>query len=716
MSTPHKRHLSHSSFADTIAGKPRSAAHNKSFLGLTIAFCLVTSSLYQHITIWIMAISLIAVIMRFFLYLGLYQHVPGTRLINLIGIVSGIALIVMSREMSLLNAMINLLIMASALKIMILHTQKDLLFIFMSVLFLCALGMIIHVEFVFISFYVVMLMTLLLTIASHFAPNQSARSIVFKTTKLAVLALPLAIILYMMIPHLPPFWHMSVPQQEQTGLTDTIKPGQIANLTQSSELAFIATFTSEQGVPKFHERYWRAVIVDEFDGNAWQQSAFQQSVHVIAMQSPAKPQHLTQGERLFNYDVTLLPNNTQYVPTLALINAISQQPRYQTAQSQYSDTVYYMTQDHQVVTSHTQSLTGYYQATSGPGARPEPRPLTETEYRQYTQTPSASTAPTNPLTQAWVKQLLQTHNDLDAILNAFAQLMLENDFSYTLQPPFMPNNMIDAFLFEHQTGFCSHYASALGYVLRLAGFPTRLVAGYQGGQQIDDTTLLVYQYDAHAWLEVFHPMTGWQRVDPTAMIAPQRITEGLAQALSQPSEFMEQSGVSLAKYAHVPGVQQLYRIMQRGSAFWHTEVLGFNQQNKHRLLASLTDTFQRQHAMLLVYIGIGLVITVTGYILWRTRFNSMLSAHQRGYLQARQLCMNAIAKQQHLNSADILRLPPQAFLTWSQAYISDNAFSIMQQITQYFIQHEYAAMSSERERASKYQTYRQLNRALKSAF
>ena len=133
-----------------------------------MAFCLVTCSLNSHVTIWILLIGLIAVIMRFLLYLGLYQHVPGTRIINILGIVSSALLIVMSQDMTLLRVMINLLIMASALKIMVLHTQKDLLFIFISVLFLAALGLIIHDEFIFTIFYSGLVLVLLATLARHF--------------------------------------------------------------------------------------------------------------------------------------------------------------------------------------------------------------------------------------------------------------------------------------------------------------------------------------------------------------------------------------------------------------------------------------------------------------------------------------------------------------------------------------------------------------------
>ena len=107
-------------------------------------------------------------------------------IINILGIVSGALLVVMSQDMTMLRAMINLLIMASALKIMVLHTQKDLLFIFISVLFLAALGLIIHNEFIFTVFYSALVVVLLAPLASHFAPSRPLRQSLSKTLWLFV--------------------------------------------------------------------------------------------------------------------------------------------------------------------------------------------------------------------------------------------------------------------------------------------------------------------------------------------------------------------------------------------------------------------------------------------------------------------------------------------------------------------------------------------------
>ena len=58
-------------------------------------------------------------------------------------------------------------------------------------------------------------------------------------------------------------------------------------------------------------------------------------------------------------------------------------------------------------------------------------------------------------------------------------------------------------------------------MLRAAGIPARLVAGYQGGEYNPaGNYLTVRQFDAHAWVEYWQPEQGWQRVDPTFAVAP----------------------------------------------------------------------------------------------------------------------------------------------------------------------------------------------------
>jgi hypothetical protein len=57
--------------------------------------------------------------------------------------------------------------------------------------------------------------------------------------------------------------------------------------------------------------------------------------------------------------------------------------------------------------------------------------------------------------------------------------------------------------------------------------PARVVTGYQGVDPIPDSGYwLVHQSSAHAWAEYWQPGAGWIRADPTAAVAPDRISGG----------------------------------------------------------------------------------------------------------------------------------------------------------------------------------------------
>ena len=111
---------------------------------------------------------------------------------------------------------------------------------------------------------------------------------------------------------------------------------------------------------------------------------------------------------------------------------------------------------------------------------------------------------------------------------------------------------MDAFLFQTRAGFCEHYASAFVVLMRAAGVPARVVAGYQGGEVNPvNRTVIVHQFDAHAWAEVWLEGKGWVRVDPTAAVSPDRIEWGLERAMAAEGGFLSDSPLSLVRYRSI---------------------------------------------------------------------------------------------------------------------------------------------------------------------
>ncbi|MGE5341149.1 MAG: DUF4129 domain-containing transglutaminase family protein [Candidatus Omnitrophota bacterium] len=118
----------------------------------------------------------------------------------------------------------------------------------------------------------------------------------------------------------------------------------------------------------------------------------------------------------------------------------------------------------------------------------------------------------------------------DSEIVQMAEAYFKNSgFVYTLKPGLMDSDEpFEDFLFNKRKGFCEHFAGAFTLLMRAAQVPARLVVGYQGGVYNNvGNYLLVRQCEAHAWSEVWLEGKGWQRVDPTAWVSPERIVYGL---------------------------------------------------------------------------------------------------------------------------------------------------------------------------------------------
>ena len=116
-------------------------------------------------------------------------------------------------------------------------------------------------------------------------------------------------------------------------------------------------------------------------------------------------------------------------------------------------------------------------------------------------------------------------------------------FRYSLAPGEYEENGLDDFLFSRRVGFCEHYAGSFATLMRLAGIPSRVVAGYLGGEfNAYGGFFIVRQSDAHAWCEVWLPDAGWQRVDVTSVVAPDRVNLGFQSFLERRTARPAKSG------------------------------------------------------------------------------------------------------------------------------------------------------------------------------
>jgi hypothetical protein len=228
---------------------------------------------------------------------------------------------------------------------------------------------------------------------------------------------------------------------------------------------------------------------------------------------------------------------------------------------------------------------------------------------------------TRELAQVWQARF----RTAEMISNAALLYFRQEEFVFTLQPPLLGENAVDDFLFDTKSGFCEHYASAYVFLMRAAGIPARVVAGYQGGTiNPIDGYLTVRQSDAHAWAEIWLAERGWVRVDPTAAVAPSRIEQGIEAALP--------AGDPLPAMIRIDAdwLRDLRNRWEAANNTWNQWVLGYNPQRQREVLSKLglgEPDWRNMTAALTTLCGIALLIVT----LWTLHQRTTTSPAQRAW-------------------------------------------------------------------------------------
>lgn len=570
---------------------------NPAFILLSVIVLAFNLSLLNTVIGWISLMVVCSVVIRLAIYFAYQKHLPTTRTLNLLAILSILGLIYSAWPLGLLIAMVNLLVLACALKLMQVRSQRDIYQLVVSLLFLIGCGFIFNQSIGYSLFYALLTLGVILSLGFFHAPQLRFKRQIRQAALLSVQAFPIGILLFLLLPQLPPLWQTPKAKSMETGLADSITPGDIARLSQSSDLAFRATFQNQ--TPLASERYWRAIVMEDFDGRTWQVHPARKQQRQIMQRRQQEFKPVLSGPYL-DYDIIAEPTQQHWLYALDLAT-----PRGAKSQAELWQSGDFLLLSQDTLHSKYQySVRSYPQAIAFQTSNEFDRQLA-------LQLPEQG----NPHTQQWVQQLRQQF-PLDAdLMAALLDYFVREKFIYTLRPKTMFVDPIDTFLFEERAGFCSHYASALTYSLRLAGIPARLVTGYQGGELMiksgQNQYLSVYQYDAHAWVEAWSEQHGWQRIDPTGTVAPDRINLGLRQAMLEEGSFLADSPFSLAKLTNIALLNDLRLFLADLDYDWSRLVIGFNQQKKQDLFKSILGSLTPQRLALL---GLAIVLLIALFL------------------------------------------------------------------------------------------------------
>lgn len=395
-------------------------------------------------------------------------------------------------------------------------------------------------------------------------------------------ALPIMLVIFLLFPRLPgPLW--SMPDTDRTatsGLSEQMEPGSISELSLSDAVAFRVEFADE--VPQPRERYWRGPVLPDYDGRQWTQP--EDNHPVLPVMQPLA------GE--IRYTVTLEPHNRRWLIALDMPLQMDITARV--------NSEYHVTSEQRI------SNRVRYSAVSARNYRLGVE-LQDDVLAQYRALPSGAHPRARELAGGWRQQA----GDPEAVIQAALEHFAEQPFHYTLQPPLMPDDPVDEFLFDHRRGFCEHYAGAFTVLMRAAGIPARVVTGYQGGEiNPNGGYMIVRQSDAHAWSEVFIEGEGWRRVDPTAWVAPERIELGLAEALE------DSTGLSALSRREASWTRTAQLRWDALNAAWDRWVLGYGPNLQDELLRRLGLGGWRDALLVMTGAVVGLLAMLALYLFW----------------------------------------------------------------------------------------------------
>jgi transglutaminase-like putative cysteine protease len=464
-------------------------------------------------------------------------------------------------------------------------------------------------------------------------------------------AIPLTVIIFILFPRVEaPRWMLFEEKNKaKIGLSDSMEPGSISDLGTSEELVFRVKFTGEIPPPKL--RYWRGPVLSYTDGKRWTQVRFKESVDNPSYAGTA-----------YAYTLLMEAQEKDWVFGLDLPAKLSN-PLVQNGYYQLINLENPHKRAEYQITSYSQYNTGN---------------LTQSEYQTSIQLPRE---PSDKIKQL-VTQLHGFDSKPDALIQQILNHFRKEDFHYTLTPPLMEDNPIDSFLFTTKRGFCSHYASAFVYLMRVAHIPARVVTGYQGGEfNRVGNFLEIRQANAHAWAEVWLENQGWVRVDPTAAIAPERIEQQLnLDQLELGSDIRFDAGNA----KQLNWLKQTRQLWENADYQWQRWVVNYDSNNQSDFLSQFgIHDFKTMMQWLMTLVGLMTVI-LSGFLLYQKKkaTDPVLRLYQ-------QFC-------QKLQAAGLTRTNREGAVDFAQRAITalPEHAEMIEEITATFIQLRYGRVNT----------------------
>jgi protein-glutamine gamma-glutamyltransferase len=343
-----------------------------------------------------------------------------------------------------------------------------------------------------------------------------------------------------------------------SGFSDRVELGQIGNIQLSNTIVMrVKTDKSPSELPP--NLKWRGLALDHYDGRAWRRS------NVGRWNVPI------QG---WFYKLENSAQDTNWITQTFFIEALSTDVVFAAnkalAVSRDIGSLQRDAEGSLFTNPHSQKKLRYFAVSNT--IRPDPdrisdlAPIPPEISDLYLQLP-----PEDPRIAELAIQITKRVEGKYAKAQAIER-HLRSHYTYSLRLRGTPNSQdpLAMFLFDVREGHCEYFASALTVMLRQIGIPSRLVNGFNVGEYNSiGRNWIVRGYHAHSWVEAFFQPYGWIELDPT------------------PAAPRQSQGAFLSLISNLTDAMDLW---------WWEGVVNYNSSKQNRVISILygrIDNFQR---------------------------------------------------------------------------------------------------------------------------
>ncbi len=409
-----------------------------------------------------------------------------------------------------------------------------------------------------------------------------------KNTLIALaIALPMSVVLFYLFPRLShPLWGVPTISAKKMGFSEEMNIGSLSSLFQDDSLVMRVVL-----MPNFTlNLYWRGLVLGHFNGFRWQ--------HIKKLDDSFIRLPPIENASTSSYEILLEPHQMRWLFYQGTPIAANPLLRYKEGLG--------LVQDNGDVLEQRMSYDVVDGATSY-------HPLSAREIYLYTELPKKGNPKLRTLASVMFNQAQQNPQ---AFVKAIGDYIHQQPFWYTLQSDTKGEdlNAMDKFWFEAKRGYCEHYTAAVAIMLRQVNIPTRVIAGYHGGQWNPMAHFLaVFQSNAHAWLEYWQEGIGWQRVDPVIWIAKERVDARILQKQGRNDWIGSWNEVS----RKLPWLSKVAYLLESAEFFAERWLLFYNQDTQRILLNHLGFTQWNETCLLGVLLGVVvLFLFVVAVVTW----------------------------------------------------------------------------------------------------